>query len=59
MQNRYWLLLLLAAVVLIGAAAGVAEQAIAQTSTEFPIPTAGSYPTGITTGPDGAPASWE
>ena len=32
---------------------GLAGPLAAQTITEFPIPTAGSYPGGITAGPDG------
>jgi streptogramin lyase len=46
--------LTLAFVILLGAAVGVAKQALAQKFTEFPIPTANSLPLGITTGPDGA-----
>jgi len=44
----------LALVVLCGAAAGAVTPAAAQHFTEFPIPTAGSFPFGITAGPDGA-----
>ena len=48
-QNRL-LHLSLALVVLWGAV----TPAVAQRVTEFPIPTASSFPHGITTGPDGA-----
>jgi virginiamycin B lyase len=44
---------LVAAIVLSGAVVG-AKQAISQTITEFPLPTPGSNPAGITAGPDGA-----
>jgi hypothetical protein len=53
MHNRYQRLLLMV-IVLLGAAVGVTKQALAQTFTEFPIPTLSSVPFGITTGPDGA-----
>src|SRR6266436_4294219 len=53
MQNRYRRSLLMVTV-LVGAAVGIATQALAQTFNEFPLPTAGSAPFGITTGPDGA-----
>ena len=53
MHSR-WQRLLLVVLVLVGAAVGVAEQALAQTITVFPVPTASSYPRGIVTGPDGA-----
>jgi streptogramin lyase len=53
MQNRYRRSLLMVTV-LVGAAVGFATQALAQTFNEFPLPTAGSAPFGITTGPDGA-----
>jgi virginiamycin B lyase len=52
MQSRYQKLMLGAVVVV--EAMGVAKPALAQTVTEFPIPTAGSSPSGITGGPDGA-----
>ena len=52
MDNRYQRLLV-AAIVLSGAAAGLAKPALAQTFTQFPIPTANSSPYGITKGPDG------
>ena len=45
--------LLLAAIVLLGATAGVATSGLAQTITEFPLPS-GSDPNRITAGPDGA-----
>jgi len=45
--------LLLVAIVLLGAAVSVAKPALAQAFTEFPTPTQGSNPTGITSGPDG------
>jgi virginiamycin B lyase len=51
LQNRTRRLLLVI-VVLAGAAAGIAERALAQTITEFPVP--GTTPTGITVGSDGA-----
>jgi len=41
------------AIAILGASV-VGKQAFAQTVTEFPIPTAGSLPSGITVGPDGA-----
>src|SRR5580700_8622609 len=41
-------------IVLLGAAVGFAKQALAQTITEFPVPTPGSSPFVITAGPDGA-----
>ena len=44
--------LLLAAIVLLAASAGIAKQGVI--FTEYPITTAGSAPTGITQGPDGA-----
>src|SRR5208282_623679 len=53
MENRYQRLLL-AVIVLLGAAVPVTTPAAAQTFTEFPIPTAYSGTEGITTGPDGA-----
>jgi hypothetical protein len=53
MEKRYQRLLL-AVIVLLGAAVGVAKQVAAQTITEFPTPTAYSEPEGITAGPDGA-----
>jgi streptogramin lyase len=53
MQNRYQRLLVMV-IVLLAAALGVATQALAQTFTEFPIPTANSEPIGIAPGPDGA-----
>jgi virginiamycin B lyase len=34
--------------------AGCATRTLAQTLTQFPIPTSDSYPLGITAGPDGA-----
>ena len=49
MENRYQRLLL-AVIVVLGAAVGVATQALAQTITEFPIATAKSVPWGITAG---------
>jgi virginiamycin B lyase len=51
MQNRCWRALFVAVVIL--GASVVGEQTLAQTVTEFPIPTAGSLPSGITVGPDG------
>jgi hypothetical protein len=45
---------LLMVIVLLAAAVGVAKQALAQTITEFPVPTAGASPFQITAGPDGA-----
>src|SRR6266566_3906749 len=53
MKNRCQLLLLMVAV-LVGAAVGIATQALAQTFMEFPIPTVNSGPNDITAGPDGA-----
>src|SRR5260370_39691060 len=53
MHNRYGLLLLVI-VAFLCAVAGVAKHAVALTFTESPTPTAGSSPTAITTGPDGA-----
>ncbi len=53
MQNRYRRLLL-GAIVLLSAVAGVGGHALAVTFSEFPIPTANSSPNDITTGPDGA-----
>jgi len=53
MRNRCQRLLLVV-IGLLGAALGGAKQGLAQTITEFPIPTAGSNPMAITTGPDGA-----
>ena len=53
MQNRYRHLPLVA-IVSFWAVGGAAEHARALTFTEFPTPTAGSQPTVITTGPDGA-----
>src|SRR5260370_1389592 len=52
MQNRYRRLLL-AMIALLWAAGGGAERASAATFSEFPIPTAGSSPNDITSGPDG------
>jgi len=52
MQNRYQSLALV--IILLWAAAGVAEHALAVTFMEFPIPTAASGPASITQGPDGA-----
>jgi virginiamycin B lyase len=49
MQSR-WQLLLLVVLVLVGAAVGIAQQALAQIITEFPLSTG---PRGIVTGPDG------
>jgi virginiamycin B lyase len=51
MQSRYQRILPFL-IVLLGAAVGV-TQAVAQTISEFPVPTPGSQPAGITTGPDG------
>jgi virginiamycin B lyase len=53
MQNRYRRSLLMVTV-LVGAAVGIATQALAQTFNEFPLPTGSSGAFGITTGPDGA-----
>src|SRR5258708_10932124 len=53
MQNRYRRLLLVVNVSL-WVVVGVAGHALALTFTEFPIPTAGSRSSVITTGPDGA-----
>jgi streptogramin lyase len=53
MQNRCQRALFVLIMVL-GAVAGLVGQGLAQTVTEFPIPTAGSLPSGITVGPDGA-----
>ena len=44
MENRYQRLLLAVIVLLLAAAVGVAGQAMAQTITEYPIPTANSIP---------------
>jgi virginiamycin B lyase len=52
MQNRCRRALFVA--IVISGASGVGKQALAQTVTEFPIPTPGSLPSGITVGPDGA-----
>src|SRR5260221_505286 len=52
MQNRYRRLLL-AVIVLSWTVGGGAERALAATFSEFPIPTAGSSPNDITSGPDG------
>jgi streptogramin lyase len=52
MQNRCQPALI--AVIAILAAPASGTQALAQTVTEFPLPTAGSLPSGITLGPDGA-----
>jgi streptogramin lyase len=41
------------AIVLFSAGAGLTSPASAQTISEFPIPTSGSYPWGIAAGPDG------
>jgi virginiamycin B lyase len=46
--------LVLPVLVLVGAGAGCATRPLAQTLTQFPIPTSDSYPLGITAGPDGA-----
>jgi virginiamycin B lyase len=51
MQNRCQRALFVAIVIL--GAPVVGKQALAQTVTEFPLPVAGSLPSGITTGPDG------
>src|SRR5258706_5459586 len=51
MGNRRLLLVIIA---FLCAMTVVAEQALAQTFTEFPVPTAMSVPAGITQGPDGA-----
>src|SRR5216683_3057420 len=53
MQNRYRRLLLVV-IVLLSAVVGAAENALAVTFTEFPIPTLDSGPANITQGPDGA-----
>jgi streptogramin lyase len=53
MQYRHRRLLLVM-IVLLGAAVGLINQALAETFTEFPVPTALSFPRGITAGPDGA-----
>jgi streptogramin lyase len=54
MHNRYQRLLLVL-IALLGAGVSVSTQALAQAFTEFSIlPTPGSLPVGITTGPDGA-----
>src|SRR6266436_5523218 len=50
-RNRRLLLVIIA---FLCAVVGVAKHAVALTFTEFPTPTAGSQPTAITTGPDGA-----
>src|SRR5260221_2207016 len=52
MQNRYRRLLL-AVIELSWTGGGRAERALAATFSEFPIPTAGSSPNDITSGPDG------
>jgi virginiamycin B lyase len=52
MQKPCRYLLLVVFVLL--AAVGVANRTLAQTISEFPIPTPGSAPAGITAGPDGA-----
>jgi virginiamycin B lyase len=53
MQSRYRRLLL-GQIVLLSALAGVSGHALAVTISEFQIPSANSYPMGITAGPDGA-----
>src|ERR1700742_2427686 len=52
MQHRWQRAFFL--VILTLGAFSIGKQALAQTVTEFPIPTAGSLPSGITVGPDGA-----
>src|SRR4051794_8893600 len=51
-KGRHWGML--AVLAILGALLPEARLASAQFATEFPLPTAASQPTGITTGPDGA-----
>jgi len=57
MQNRYRRLLL-GAIVLLSAVAGVGGHALAVTFSEFPIPTANSSPNDITSDPSSDGALW-
>lgn len=53
-MEKYHQRLLLAVIVLLVAAVGIATRATAQIIIEYPIPTTNSNPSGITLGPEGA-----